>query len=145
MPSAKLDKMSAIPVNACVALAALWLIVLFAKSDKADYLFSRAGRHLASGHTLHNEGDQDGAIRAYTEAIRINPNIYDGWAYYSRGNVHFEKGDLESAILDYTEAIKVGPTEPKYYYGRSNAYEAKGDMASAKADRARAMEIRNRR
>jgi tetratricopeptide (TPR) repeat protein len=138
------DKKASVLIYVCLALGVLWLIVLLARSDRGDYFFTRAGFYLRRGHDSEFQGDLDGAIRNYSEAIRANPKIYDGWAYKCRGDVHLEKGDFESAIRDYTEAIMIDADQPKYYYARGNAYSKKGDKAMAKADNARAHELRSK-
>jgi Flp pilus assembly protein TadD len=55
------------------------------------------------GNLLRDKGDFDGAIAAYTEAIRLNP--HNAQLYSSRGQAYARKGEWEKAIADCTQAI----------------------------------------
>jgi tetratricopeptide (TPR) repeat protein len=46
-------------------------------------------------------------IRAYTEALRLNPTL--SVAYSNRGVARQEKGDLDGALQDYEEALRLRP------------------------------------
>ena len=55
------------------------------------------------GNLLRDKGDFDGAIAAYTEAIRLNPQ--NAQSYSGRGLAYLRKGEWDKAIADFTEAI----------------------------------------
>ncbi|MEH2410063.1 tetratricopeptide repeat protein [Nostoc sp.] len=57
------------------------------------------------GLDKQKKGDLQGAITAYTEAIRLNPNFAP--AYYNRGVVRTELGDKKGAITDLQQAADI--------------------------------------
>ena len=59
----------------------------------------------------YNEPDQ--AIRAFTEALKLNPRHVH--AYFARGCAWIERGNLEQAIADYNEAIRLDPNYAAAY------------------------------
>ncbi|PMB10133.1 hypothetical protein CEN48_21790, partial [Fischerella thermalis CCMEE 5282] len=59
---------------------------------------SKAGDFYIQGQYRHIKGDPQGAIAAYTEAIKLNPQYAE--AYNGRGLVHFDLGDKQKAIAD---------------------------------------------
>ena len=60
---------------------------------------------ITRGFMCVNEGDLDGAIVNYTQALRLDPK--NGAAYANRGNAYFMKGDHHRAIEDCTQAIEL--------------------------------------
>ena len=78
----------------------------------------------------YNEPDQ--AIRAFTEALKLNPrHVY---AYFARGCAWAERGDLEQAIADYNEAIRLDPNYAAAYSNRAAVLNRRGDAEAAAAD-----------
>jgi len=67
-----------------------------AVSDKANFV---------QGERLLKQGDIDGALRAFTAAIRSAPR--DPRGYYQRGVCHGRKDDAASAMADYRRALKL--------------------------------------
>ena len=65
------------------------------------------------GVDCRKRGDKHGAIKAWTEALSINPN--NPYAYYDRGVTKAELGDYIGAFEDFNQAIYI---HPRY----SNAY-----------------------
>ncbi len=108
-------------------LLLLWLLVVATWPGAV----AAQGRHrrkkaLRRGNVLAREGDLDGALLAYTQAIDIDPQCAD--AYRGRGNAYVGKRAYDEAIADYTEAIRLT------YYKRAVAYGKKGDFKQAAAD-----------
>ena len=67
-----------------------------------------------------DQGDLDGAIADYDEAIRLNPQ-YVG-VHNSRGlDEGQDRGDLDGAIADYDEAIRLNPPYVDAYNNRGVA------------------------
>ena len=62
--------------------------------------------HIDLGTALGGKGDLDGAIPAYREAIRLEPEL--AAAHYNLGGV-LARNDLDGAILEFREAIRLNP------------------------------------
>ncbi len=91
------------------------------------------------GFAKSEKGDHRGAIVAYTEAIRLNPNYAD--AYYNRGVVRNKSGDKQGAITDYNQAIGINPNHALAYNNRGFARSALGDKQGAITDYNQAIRI----
>ncbi|MHC4969533.1 MAG: tetratricopeptide repeat protein [Planctomycetota bacterium] len=64
--------------------------------------------HLRRGNELMVAGEIEGAIEAYTTAIRLDPTNDTAW--YNRGYLRDEgTGELQAAIEDYTKALELNP------------------------------------
>jgi len=132
----------------------------------AKYMVSKdvtpqsAGTFLDRGILLATQGDFEGAIRDFTEAIKLDSNMAS--AYALRGRASFASvsrvtgiGDnfsgvdvitnrqqitaeqarvLEQAIADFTQAIKFDPDNARFNMERGNVYANKGDYELAIAD-----------
>ncbi len=85
------------------------------------------------------EGDKQGAIEYYTQAIKLNPNHAD--AYNDRGLARLALGDRQGAIADYTQAIKINPRHAEIYNNRGIAKFAAEDPQGAIADYTQAIKI----
>ena len=101
-------------------------------APKADDFFIQ-------GVDKQNKGDNQGAIIAYNEAIRLNPNLAE--AYNNRGIVRNELGDKPGAIDDYTQAIKFNPNYALAYYNRGIVRYDLGDKPGAIDDFNQAIKI----
>ncbi len=95
--------------------------------------------HYNRGIDSVKEGNLEGAIANFTEAIRLKTNIAE--AYCCRGDAYVLKRDLGGAIADFTEAILVNPDCALAYYYRGMAYEAKGNQDKKKQDFDKVMEL----
>ncbi|MCE2904155.1 MAG: tetratricopeptide repeat-containing serine protease family protein, partial [Anabaena sp. CoA2_C59] len=91
-------------------------------APKADDFFIQ-------GVDKQNKGDNQGAIIAYNEAIRLNPNLAE--AYNNRGIVRDELGDKPGAIDDYNLAIKFNPNLAQAYNNRGVVRDELGDKPGA--------------
>ena len=86
----------------------------------------------------YNEPDQ--AIRAFTEALKLNPRHFTpispavcAWA---------ERGNLEQAIADYNEALRLDPNYAAAYSNRAAALKRRGDAKAAAADMERCRKLK---
>ena len=59
------------------------------------------------GLTRTEQGDRQGAIEDYTQALALNPKNAD--TYFSRGLVRYDLGDYKGAIEDFTQVIRLNP------------------------------------
>jgi tetratricopeptide (TPR) repeat protein len=91
-------------------------------APKADDFFIQ-------GVDKQNKGDNQGAIIAYNEAIRLNPNLAE--AYNNRGIVRDELGDKPGAIDDYNLAIQFNPNLAEAYNNRGIVRDELGDKPGA--------------
>ena len=64
-----------------------------------------AYKYKVSGKEKSANGDQQGAIDDYTQAILLNPD-YD-IAYYNRANAKMSIKDYKGALTDYNKAIEI--------------------------------------
>src|SRR5437870_5554944 len=85
-------------VGSCVLVLCLGLPAFAAPEDDA----------LKKGTEAQNKGDLDGAIAAFSEAIRLNPKSAQAFAF--RGHTYRDKGQLDKAIADLDESIRLDPT-----------------------------------
>src|SRR4051812_8530563 len=91
------------------------------------------------GDLLRDKGDFDGAIAAYTEAIRLDPHSAEG--YSVRGIAYGLKGDSDRAIADCTEAIRIDAKFFEAFRVRAKAHDMKGEFDEAIADYTEAIRI----
>jgi Flp pilus assembly protein TadD len=101
-------------------------------APKADDFFIQ-------GVDKQRKGDNQGAILAYNEAIRLNPKLVE--PYYNRGTARYKLGDKQAAIADFTQSIKINPNLAQAYYNRGTAHSALGDKQGAIADYTQALKI----
>jgi tetratricopeptide (TPR) repeat protein len=57
--------------------------------------------------------DTDGAVKAYEDALKINPNRDD--IYSSLGNLHFSEERYDEAVDAYQKAVKIWPSSDNHY------------------------------
>ena len=91
------------------------------------------------GRALESSQDYEGAIEAYTMAIRLCPNnasIYD-----SRGVVYLRKNQDTKALADLNKAIELDPAADIAYTNRGLLYMRMGQYGKALADLNKAIEI----
>ena len=84
------------------------------------------------GNGFYKRGDDDRALAAYSEAIRLVPD--NEQFLDSRGNVYYNQGDDDRAIADYHEAIRRNKFYVAAFDSRANAYHRKGDDDRALPD-----------
>jgi len=88
--------------------------------------------YLTAGDNLELDGKHDEAIKAYTQALEIDPKNVE--ACVGRGNAKEAKGDLEGALADYERALKIDPKNASALFSRAGVRVAKGDLEGAIAD-----------
>jgi tetratricopeptide (TPR) repeat protein len=126
-----IDKLSKIAPTALIALYLCASIPLFGASA-AEKAFNQ-------GLNAYIRDDFQGAIRHFTQAIKIDPN--NAIVYNSRGKAYKNLGDTSKAIADYAQAIKIDPNYANAYNNRGNVYANLGDISRAIADHNQAIKI----
>lgn len=87
---------------------------------------------LASGKKKHKEGDAAGAIKDYTQAIKLNPNAEE--AFYERGRIYSEQKNHLEAANDFTKVIAINPKHYRAYYLRGYTKYVTGNYRDAVSD-----------
>ncbi|MGB9619954.1 MAG: tetratricopeptide repeat protein, partial [Armatimonadota bacterium] len=90
---------------------------------------NNAFAHYNLGTTLATQGDSDGAIRHFREAVRIDPRKFD--AYCNLGVMLAQKGDLDEAIKHFRAAVKLKPGDPVSRSNLGLALVKRGQYAEA--------------
>jgi tetratricopeptide (TPR) repeat protein len=89
------------------------------------------------GAILRKKGDLDGAIRAYREAIQLNP--LSAHFHEVLASILYDKRDFDAAIKESGEAIRLDPNVASAYYFRGASYQQKSDYYTALVDYNRAL------
>src|SRR5262245_61621728 len=98
-------------------LAAAVLSVMLARGQTPDPTVPASVRPVFErGLTLHRNGDSVGAIRAFDEAIRLQPTF--ARAYTLRGTAYMLTGDYQKALSDLNQAIRIDPRNAAAYCDR---------------------------
>ena len=87
---------------------------------------SNAQDYYKRGRDYHREANYDRAISDYTQAIALNPNYTDAYAW--RAVAYFEKGDYRRTIANWTIVIGLDFNRFYGYIGRGGAYLMKRIM-----------------
>ena len=82
--------------------------------------------------TRYNLGDYKEAIQYYSQALRLNPNLTQG--YLMRGNTLLQIGNEQAAIADYSQALRLDPKYIHAYLVRGDALFRLGDYQAATED-----------
>jgi tetratricopeptide (TPR) repeat protein len=108
----------------------------------AIYLYARSlGRKLGlpdgamlldRAHRLELSGKVPKAISVLTQAIRLDPNLWQAYEY--RGHLRARQGEYLEALNDFTEAIQLAPHERHLYLMRAQVYMNIGENIPAEQD-----------
>ncbi|WP_290884389.1 tetratricopeptide repeat-containing serine protease family protein [Fischerella sp.] len=132
----------AIPINTFVQHSAsvginlgISLPAPVATAPKGDDFYIR-------GLNKSEQGDLQGAINDFSEAIRLNPKY--AFAYQLRGHARQQLKDYRAAISDYSEAIRLSPNTYIFYLSRGIARaQLREDLPGAVADLTKVIELVN--
>lgn len=84
------------------------------------------------GNFLMLLGKIESAIKAYSDAIELNPHY--SAAYNNRGVVYVDIGEYNLAIRDFNMVIELNPNDFFAYNNRGNTYEYIGNINNAIKD-----------
>jgi len=93
----------------------------------------------AKGLALSAQGEYDDAIKAYDEAIRLDPNLVETWS--NKGVALAILGKYDEAIQALDEAIRLNPNYAAAWNNKGPVLEALGRTTEAKATFAKAREL----
>jgi len=122
--------------TACLCIIALVCVTVFAcatvpRNDSTAQT-QAAQISLNNGKRLFDQADYDGAIQELNEAIRLDPNLAEAYAYRARS--YSGKGDYDQGLSDANKAIQLNSKLSIGYYARGNVYRNKNDYDRAIAD-----------
>src|SRR5260221_12781688 len=104
-----------IRANCLIAISMMWSGEICAEGPIT------AEEFLLRGDERVKKADFEGALRDYSEAIRLDPN--DARLYVVRGAVWGRKGDLDKSLADLTTAIRLDQASPSAYFNRGFTWE----------------------
>ena len=96
------------------------------KSTRSRHAFGNRGM------VWLKKGEIDRAIADFTEALRIDPQLYE--ACNNRGLAWLQKGELENAFADLNEAIRLKPDKRHAFYNRALCGGVCGEFEKSRAD-----------
>jgi cytochrome c biogenesis protein CcmG/thiol:disulfide interchange protein DsbE len=88
-----------------------------------------AKSHILLGFLYLNSDDADNALKAFDNALELEPGSND--AKTGKGGALVAKGEADRAIAILTEAAVANPYAQMTYYELGKAYELKGDKEKA--------------
>ena len=95
--------------------------------------------HYNLGIALNDQGDADGAIAHYRQAIELRPNYTE--AHYNLGRLLAQKGQLGDAIAHYQKVLEVNPADAGAHNNLGATLFASGRADEAIAHYRKALEI----
>jgi len=99
-----------------------------------------ASTYVTSAAEKYRNGDYDGAIADYNQALDLNSSYVS--AYNGRGLAKNGQGNFDGAIADFSAAIKLKPEFAEAYFNRGNAEFLQGNMDPAIADFSKVIELK---
>jgi tetratricopeptide (TPR) repeat protein len=96
--------------------------------------------HYNLGITLNEQGDTDGAISHYREAVELWPGYAE--AHYNLGRLLVQKGQLDEAITHYEKTLEINPADAEAHNNLGATLFATGRVDEAIAHYRKALAIR---
>lgn len=103
----------------------------------------RAEAETQRGTALVFMGDDEAAVRAFEEAVSLDPRHYR--ALTNLGNVALEQGQIDEAITHYEAALKLNENFANAHHNLGVAYRRKGDINKSVAAIRRAQRVSRQR
>jgi Tfp pilus assembly protein PilF/V8-like Glu-specific endopeptidase len=100
-----------------------------------------ADDYFVSAYQKNEQGNYQGALTDYNQAIALNPN--NAGAYNNRGNLKYQKlNDYQGALADYNRAIAINPNLAEAYGNRGLLkLEKLNDLSGALQDLSYAIKL----
>jgi tetratricopeptide (TPR) repeat protein len=95
--------------------------------------------HYNLGIALNDQGDADGAIAHYRQAVELRPSYAE--AHYNLGRLLAQKGQLDEAIVHYEKALEINPADAEAHNNLGATLFAKGHVDEAIAHYRKALVI----
>jgi tetratricopeptide (TPR) repeat protein len=95
--------------------------------------------HYNLGIALKDQGDADGAIAHYRQAIELRPGYAE--AHYNLGRLLVQKGQLDEAIAHYEKALEINPADAEAHNNLGTTLFASGRVDEAIAHYRNALAI----
>jgi protein O-mannosyl-transferase len=95
--------------------------------------------HYNLGIALSGQGDTDGAIAHYRQAIELRPSYAE--AHYNLGRLLAQKGQLDDAVAHYHKALELNPADAEAHNNLGATLFASGHADEAITHYRKALEI----
>lgn len=105
----------------------------------AALINTKAAALLEQGRAFHDDGQNVEAIKAYTEALRLDPRNHEAWNWL--GMVRDNNQEPDKAIEAYSQAVRLKPDFAPAYHNRALVYDQKREYDKALADYKEALRI----
>jgi tetratricopeptide (TPR) repeat protein len=96
--------------------------------------------HYNLGIALNEQGDTDGAIAHYRQAVELRPSYTE--AHYNLGRLLVQKGQFDDAITHYEKALEIDPADAEAQNNLGVALFASGRAEEAIAHYRKAVALR---
>ena len=100
----------------------------------------QARKQLTLGHRFFEKKNLPEALRAYDEAIQIQPNNPE--VYFWRGRLFVSKGDMEKAASDFRRAVALNPSYVEAYDNLGWLFSQTGNFDESIRYLTRSIELR---
>ncbi len=105
------------------------LAIILISSISLAYAISDAEMRNNKGVTLEKAGKYAEAIKAYDQAIKLNPKYIEAWN--NKGVALYNLERYEVSIRVYDQAIKLDPNDADVWYNKGIALEKLGKYEEA--------------
>ena len=119
----------------------LALTVLLATVMMPAFGQQTAAEWLEKGNAFAMQSKYDEALKAYDQAISINPQYADAW--YNKGIALGNLGKYDEALQAFDQTIRINPQYADAWYKKGAALKALGRTSESDAAFAKAKELEN--
>jgi tetratricopeptide (TPR) repeat protein len=100
-----------------------------AAERRTDSAASKSLLAIRAGNKLREEKQFDAALRAYQDAVRLQPEDANAWFYLGMGYVSLDR--FEEARSSFRRSVFVAPEDPAKWFGLCLAHYLLGDYGKA--------------